>query len=120
PTGDQVFPPSSERWMSCPNQPVDCEAYSLSGFAGDPATWYISQPAKCGPLTSHRSRRSSELRMNAPLRVPTSTRTPLMTAPRPPARCRIYWFARSSRSPLERLGHHYPDDQVRYQAKPAS
>src|SRR5882762_3342914 len=40
--------------------------------------WYISQPAKCGPLTSHFSRLPSDVRMNAPLRVPTRTRTPLI------------------------------------------
>src|SRR6202030_1015483 len=33
---------------------------------------------KCGPLTSHFSRLPSDVRMNAPLRVPTRTRTPLM------------------------------------------
>jgi len=36
------------------------------------------QPAKCGPFTSHRSRFPSEDRMNAPLCVPTRTRTRLM------------------------------------------
>ena len=41
-------------------------------------TWKISQPAKWGPLTSHRLRLSSDVRTNAPLRVPTSTRTPLI------------------------------------------
>src|SRR6266481_2184928 len=40
--------------------------------------WYSSQPAKCGPLTSHFSRFPSDVRMNAPLRVPTRTRTPLI------------------------------------------
>src|SRR5579863_1307195 len=37
--------------------------------------WYISQPAKCGPLMSHFSRFPSDARTNAPLRVPTNTRT---------------------------------------------
>src|SRR5204863_3604161 len=74
----QVLPPSSERWMICPNQPLVCDAYSLFGSAGDPLRWYISQPAKWGPLTSHCSRFPSEVRMNAPLRVPTRTRTLLM------------------------------------------
>ena len=49
-----------------------------SGSAGDPLSGKISQPAKCGPLTSHFSRLPSEVRMNAPLRVPTRTRTLLM------------------------------------------
>src|ERR1700680_2443184 len=40
--------------------------------------WYISQPAKWGPLTSHCSRFPSDVRMNAPLRVPTNTRTLLI------------------------------------------
>src|SRR6266436_9533131 len=48
------------------------------GSADDPLMWYISQPAKCGPLTSHFSRFPSDVRMNAPLRVPTRTRTPLI------------------------------------------
>src|SRR6266481_7768178 len=48
------------------------------GSADDPFKWYISQPAKCGPLTSHFSRLPSDVRMNAPLRVPTRTRTPLI------------------------------------------
>ena len=52
-------------------------ALSRFGFTGDPLRWYISQPPKCGPLTSHLLRFPSDVRMNAPLRVPTSTRTPL-------------------------------------------
>src|SRR4051794_20565322 len=31
PTGVQVLPPSSERWIIWPNQPLDCEAYSRFG-----------------------------------------------------------------------------------------
>src|SRR6266403_969347 len=64
--------------MICPNQPLVWDAYSRLGSAGDPFRWYISQPAKCGPLTSHFSRLPSDVRMNAPLRVPTRTRTPLI------------------------------------------
>src|SRR5713226_607343 len=64
--------------MICPNQPLHCDAYSRFGSAGDPLMWYISQPAKCGPLTSQRSRLPSDVRMNAPLRVPTNTRIPLI------------------------------------------
>jgi hypothetical protein len=26
PTGSHVLPPSLDRWISCPNQPVDCDA----------------------------------------------------------------------------------------------
>ena len=37
-------------------------------------------PRSAGPLTSHRSRWPSEVRTNAPLRVPASTRTPLIAA----------------------------------------
>src|SRR6202166_2954067 len=48
------------------------------GSAGEPFKWYISQPAKCGPLTSHFSRLPSDVRINAPLRVPTRTRTLLI------------------------------------------
>ena len=62
--------------MSWPNQPPDGEAQSRSGSAGEPATWYTSQPAKCGPLTCQSRRASSEVRTKAPLRVPTRTRTP--------------------------------------------
>src|SRR5208282_1190386 len=36
PTGSQVLPPSFERWISCPNHPLDCDAYSRFGSAGDP------------------------------------------------------------------------------------
>src|SRR5437867_12298792 len=31
-----VFPPSSERCITCPNQPLVCDAYSRFGSAGDP------------------------------------------------------------------------------------
>src|SRR5882724_7757932 len=48
------------------------------GSAGEPLRWYISQPAKCGPLTSQCLRRPSEVRMNAPFFVPTNTRSLLM------------------------------------------
>ena len=48
------------------------------GSAADPLRWYISQPAKCGPLTSQVWRLPSDVRTNAPLRVPTSTRTLLI------------------------------------------
>src|ERR1700681_4552345 len=48
------------------------------GSTGEPFRWYISQPAKCGPLTSQFLRLPSAVRMNAPLRVPTRTRTLLM------------------------------------------
>src|SRR6185369_7903673 len=78
PTGSHVCPPSFERWMTCPNQPLHCDAYTRFGSTGDPLTWKISQPAKWGPLTSHFSRLPSEVRMKAPLRVPTSTRTLLI------------------------------------------
>src|SRR6202011_5326381 len=30
-----VFPPSSERWMICPNQPLDCDAYRRFGSMGE-------------------------------------------------------------------------------------
>src|SRR5271165_4635486 len=53
------------------------------GSTGDPFRWYISHPAKWGPLTSHFSRLPSDVSMNAPLRVPTRTRTPLMIHPCP-------------------------------------
>src|SRR5262249_23180098 len=50
--------------------------------------------AKCGPLMSHSSRLLSEVITNAPLRVPTRTRTPLIcTPPRIPARSRPAWPA---------------------------
>src|SRR5205085_2068318 len=78
PTGSHVLPPSSERWITCPNQPLDCEAYSRFGSTGEPLIWYISQPAKWGPLMSHCLRLASDVRINAPLRVPTNTRTPLI------------------------------------------
>src|ERR1700740_3245495 len=64
--------------MICPNHPLVCEAYIRFGSTGDPFRWYISQPAKCGPLTSHFSRLPSDVRINAPFLVPTSTRTPLI------------------------------------------
>src|SRR5260370_34130096 len=64
--------------MIWPHRPLHCDAYSRFGSAGDPLRWYSSQPAKCGPLTSQRSRLPSDVRMNAPLRVPTNTRIPLI------------------------------------------
>src|SRR5437868_3771978 len=48
------------------------------GSTGDPFTWYISHPAKCGPLTSHLSRLPSAVRINAPFLVPTRTLTLLI------------------------------------------
>src|ERR1043165_2799413 len=78
PTGSQVLPPSFERWISWPNQPLDCDAYSRLGSAGEPLRWYISQPAKNGPATSQSLRDPSDVSTNAPFFVPTSTRTPLM------------------------------------------
>src|SRR6266545_1065156 len=39
PTGSHDLPPSFERWISCPNQPLDCDAYSRFGSAGDPLRW---------------------------------------------------------------------------------
>src|SRR6516165_6822801 len=48
------------------------------GSADEPFRWYISHPAKWGPSTFQSLRLPSEVRMNAPLRVPTSTRTLLM------------------------------------------
>src|SRR6185437_12817572 len=66
PTGSHVLPPSFERWMSWPNQPLDCDAYRRSGSAGEPFRWYISQPAKKGPLTSQFCRLPSDVRTKAP------------------------------------------------------
>src|SRR3974377_1406831 len=51
------------------------------GSADEPFRWYISHPAKWGPLTFQSLRLPSEVRMNAPLRVPTSTRTVFMNFP---------------------------------------
>src|SRR6266542_6410912 len=48
------------------------------GSTGDPLRWYISQPAKCGPLTSQFWRLPSAVRTNAPFFVPTETRILLM------------------------------------------
>src|SRR5690242_11042272 len=50
-----------------------------SGSAGEAAMWYTSQPAKKGPSTVQSRRAPSAVRTNAPLRVPTSARTPAMT-----------------------------------------
>src|SRR6266576_3229897 len=36
PSGVFVMPPSHERWMTCPNQPLDCDAYNRLGSAGEP------------------------------------------------------------------------------------
>src|SRR5262249_26697150 len=35
----QVLPPSLERWMTCPNQPLVCGAYGRFGSAGDLLRW---------------------------------------------------------------------------------
>src|SRR4051812_17328200 len=51
------------------------------GSAGEPFRWYISQPPKNGPSTFQSLRAPSALSTNAPLRVPTRTRTPLMLWP---------------------------------------
>src|SRR4030095_15477455 len=81
PTVSHVFPPSLERCMIWPNQPEDWAAKMRFGSAAKAFMWKISQPPKCGPLTSQRSRLPSAVRMKAPLRVPTSTRTPLIDSP---------------------------------------
>ena len=39
PTGSHVLPPSFERWIICPNQPLDCDAYSRFGSTGEPFKW---------------------------------------------------------------------------------
>src|SRR6267142_2532 len=39
PTGSHVWPPLLERWICCPNQPLDCDAYSRFGSAGEPLRW---------------------------------------------------------------------------------
>src|SRR5688500_8686942 len=70
-----------------------------SGSAGLPLRWYSSHPPKWGPSTCQSLRVPSEVRMNAPFLVPTSTRTPAMSAPR----CRFpttltHGSARSHRS----------------------
>src|SRR2546427_1333193 len=36
PGASHVLPPSQERWMICPNHPLDCDAYTRFGSAGDP------------------------------------------------------------------------------------
>jgi hypothetical protein len=38
PTGIQLRPPSSERWITCPNHELDCDAQIRFGSAGDPFT----------------------------------------------------------------------------------
>src|SRR3954462_10231385 len=48
------------------------------GSAGLPCRGYSSQPPKCGPSTFQSFRLPSAVRMNAPLLVPTRTRTPAM------------------------------------------
>src|SRR5256885_8295713 len=78
PTVSQVFPPSSDRWTTWPCHPVDWEAYSRFGSTGDAFRWYISHPANSGPSTFQSSRVPSDVRMNAPFRVPTRSRTPLI------------------------------------------
>src|SRR3954470_19873421 len=49
------------------------------GSAGDPFRWSIPQPPQSGPSTFQSLRLPSAVRTNAPLRVPTSTRTPLIS-----------------------------------------
>src|SRR5213594_2579680 len=39
PAGSHVWPPSLERWITCPNQPLVCEAYRRFGSMGEPLTW---------------------------------------------------------------------------------
>ena len=39
PTASHVLPPSLERWITCPNQLEDCEAYSRFASAGDALRW---------------------------------------------------------------------------------
>src|SRR5437764_619684 len=36
PTGSHVLPPSLERCITCPNHPLDCDAYSRLGSTGEP------------------------------------------------------------------------------------
>src|SRR6202158_1784537 len=38
PTGSQVLPPSFDRCIACPNQRLDCDAYSRFGSMVDPLT----------------------------------------------------------------------------------
>src|SRR2546425_7233751 len=39
PTGSHVLPPSFERCITWPNQPLDCDAYSRFGSMGEPFRW---------------------------------------------------------------------------------
>src|SRR4051794_2047188 len=48
------------------------------GSAGEPLRWYISQPPQSGPSTCQSVRLPSAVSTNAPFRVPTKTRTPLI------------------------------------------
>src|SRR5438105_10051168 len=64
--------------MTWPCQPVDWDAYNRFGSAGEALRWYISQPANNGPSTSQSPRVPSDVRMKAPFRVPTRSRTPLI------------------------------------------
>src|SRR5512146_334767 len=75
--------------------------------------WYISHPAKWGPLISHFSRLPSEVGTNAPLRVPTNNRTPLIDVPLLPTLNRAFWKLLSRNTecrgtPL--LAAHHPGD----------
>ena len=64
-----------------PEPPVGLGGVEPIRFDRGPFRWYISQPAKWGPTTSQFSRLPSELSTKAPLRVPTSTRTPAICVP---------------------------------------
>src|SRR5581483_5247859 len=82
------------------------------GSAGEALRWYTSQPAKCGPLTSHFLRVPSEVRMNAPLWVPTSNRTLLIAAfSQKPKRSRFRRFQHASLVEVVEKGHRRTDDE---------
>src|SRR5438093_25870 len=68
------MPPSSERWMTWPNQLLVCEAYSRFGSVGEPFMWYTSHPLKSGSLTFHFWRFPSPVMTKPPFFVPTRTR----------------------------------------------
>src|SRR5260370_9693154 len=76
-----VLPPSQERWITWPNQPLDCDAYTRFGSAGGTLSRFSSPPPKKGAPPFPVAPVSRCLQKKPPPRVPAPPQPP----PLPPS-----------------------------------
>ena len=93
-----VFPPSLERWMICPNQPLDCDAKSVKS-AGDLEV--VSQPPKVRMTSTSAARHQTSAR-----------RLPCVYYQHHAAHLRLLTADGPSRSRTQRYPSHYIVDRA--------